>query len=90
MLALNANKLQKMGLYASLIAVVGLGSSILSGNEHGLVGSVSIMQQKAFLFLASAIALRALYLRVRRVRVRRNLGANRGGGCRGENRHRDA
>jgi hypothetical protein len=90
MLALNANKLQKMGLYASLIAVVGLGSSILSGNEHALVGSVSIMQQKAFLFLASAIASRALYLRVRRVRVRRNLGANHDGGYRRENRQRDA
>ncbi len=47
MLALNAGKLQEMGFYARLNAVVGLGMSILSGNEEGFVRSVSIAHQKA-------------------------------------------
>lgn len=82
MLAMNTDKLQMIGLCASLIAVVGFGSSILSGNELGLVGSVSITHQKALLLFASVIALRGLYLRARHVRVRRGFGGNRGVGCR--------
>jgi hypothetical protein len=78
MLVMNTDKLQMIGLCASLIAVVGLGSSILSGNELGLGGSVSITHKKALLLVASVIALRALYLRARHVRVRRSLGGNRG------------
>ena len=84
MLAVNMDKLQMMGLYASLIAVVGLGSSILSANERSLVGSVSITHQKTLLLVASVIALRALYFRARHVRLRRNLGGNRGSECRTE------
>lgn len=79
---MNTDKRQMIGLCASLIAVVGLGSSILSGNELGLVGSVSITRQKALLLFASVIALRGLYLRTRHVRVQSSLGGNRGVGCR--------
>jgi hypothetical protein len=81
---MNTDKLQMIGLCASLIAVVGLGSSILSGNELGLVGSVSITHQKTLLLFASVIVLRGLYLRARQVRVRRSLGGNRAVGCRRE------
>ena len=83
--AMNMDKLQMISLCASLIAVVGLASSILSGNELGLVGSVSTTHQKTLLLFASVIALRGLYLRARHVRVRRSFGGNRGVGCRGGN-----
>jgi hypothetical protein len=64
MLALNADKLQRMGLYASLIAVVGLGASIFSGNEDGFITRVPVVHQKALLLFASALAVRSLFIRV--------------------------
>jgi hypothetical protein len=77
MLALNTDKLQVIGLCASLIAVVGLGSSMIAGNELELVGSVSVTHQKALLLLASIIALRGLYLRALHLRMQRSLDGNR-------------
>ncbi len=67
MLNLNQEQLQRLPLYACLIAVIGLGMSILCGNEEGFVGSVSIAHQKVLLMFSSAILLRALYSRIRNV-----------------------
>ena len=60
MLRLNTNRLRRITLRASLIAVVGLGSSILAGNEDGLIVWVPVAQQKALLVLALAVAVRAV------------------------------
>lgn len=67
MLKLNREQFQRLRLYAYLIAVIGLGLSIHSGNEEGFVGSVSIAHQKALLMFASAILLRSLYSWIRNV-----------------------
>ena len=72
MLALNAQKFRTVSLYASLLAALGLGSSILSGNEDGFIVHVPVIQQKALLVFASALAVRALCIRVCDFGFRRN------------------
>jgi len=51
-----------ISLYASLMAVLGLGSGILAGNEDAFM-RVPLVQQKALL-VASVLAVRALCIRV--------------------------
>ena len=52
-----------MSLYASLMAVLGLGSSILAGNEDAFIMRVPLIQQKALL-VAAVLAVRPLCIRV--------------------------
>ena len=59
-----SQKVRTMSLYASLIALLGLWSSILSGNEDGFIMHVPVVQQKALLVFASALAVRALCIRI--------------------------
>jgi hypothetical protein len=61
-----------MSLYASLMAVLGLGSSILAGNEDAFIMRVPLVQQKALLMFASVLAVRALCIRVCDFGIRRS------------------
>ena len=61
-----------MSLYASLMAVLGLGSSILAGNEDAFIMRVPLIQQKALLVFASVLAVRALCIRVCDFGIRRS------------------
>jgi hypothetical protein len=72
MFAVARRKLRDVTRYTSLIAVVGLGSSILSDNEDGLIAHVPVRQQKVLVILAALIALRELYLRIRDLSSRTN------------------
>lgn len=72
MLALNAQKIRTVSLYASTLAALGLGSSILSCNEDGFILRVPVAQQRALLLFASALAMRALYILLCEVVLRRS------------------
>ena len=57
-------RIQRLELYSSAIALVGLASSILSGNKDGLFATMSIPQQELLLVFASAMVLHAVYRRI--------------------------
>jgi hypothetical protein len=72
MLTLNTQKIRRMRLYASLIGIIGFGASILCGNEDGFIMRVPVLQTKALLLCASALPIRALYIRVCDLGFRKN------------------